>query len=156
MILLLFSVVFVSCLKEDIPTPKVNGVKFYILNEKSKYEEVTNPVSGVRYTVAVDSDADIIVFWPGSEREVMKMVDNVTDSIDINGNQVLTKSNYYSDYGLLRAKGIKTSLNEEIGWNALYTYPESGTFTMTVVATNHGYDSYEFDQRTFPFDITIE
>lgn len=156
MVLLLFATVFVSCLKDEIPAPTVKGVKFYILNEKSKYEEVTNPRSGVNYAVAVESNADIIVLWPGAERIVMKMADNVTDSIDINGNQVLVKSNYYSDYGLLRAQGLKTALNDEIGWNALYKYPEPGTFVMTVVATNHGYDSADYDQRTFKFEIKIE
>ncbi|WP_372775093.1 hypothetical protein [Mangrovibacterium sp.] len=156
LVLLLLSAAFVSCLKEDIAPPTVEGVKFYTLNENNKYEEVTNPIKGVSYTIAVESTADIVVIWPGGERQVMKMADNVTDSIDINGNQVLVKSNYYSDYGLLRAQGLKTNLNSEIGWATLYKYPEAGTFTLNVVATNHGYDSADYDQRVFPFVVTIE
>ncbi len=154
--LLLLSAAFVSCLKEEIGAPVVEGVKFYTLNENNKYEEVTNPKSGVTYTIGVASSADIVVIWPGGERQTMKKYGTATDSTDINGNVVLAKSNYYSDYGLLRAKGLKTNLNDEIGWAALYKYPQAGTFDLTVVATNHGYDSYDYDQRVFPYQVNIE
>lgn len=154
--LLLLSVAFVSCLKEEIPAPTVEGVKFYTLNENKEYDEVPNPKSGVTYTVAVKSTADIIVIWPGGERNTMKKAGTAIDSTDINGNVVLAKSNYYSDYGLLRAKGMKTNLNEELGWAALYKYPEAGTFELTVIATNHGYDSADYDQQVFTFPIAIE
>jgi hypothetical protein len=157
LILLLFlSVAFVSCLKEDFPSPEVKGVKLYTLDSENKYQEVTNPKKGVIYTVAVESNADIIVIWPGGERQTMKKKGTAIDSTDINGNVVLAKSNYYSDYGLLRAQGLKTNLNEKIGWAALYKYPEAGTFTLTVIATNHGYDSADYDQRVFNFDVNIE
>lgn len=155
-VLLLLSVAFVSCLKEEIGSPVVEGVKFYTLNENNKYEEVTNPKSGVTYTIGVASSADIIVIWPGGERATMKKAGTAVDSTDINGNVVLSKSNHYSDYGLLRAKGLKTNLNDQIGWAALYKYPQPGTFNLTVVGTNHGYDSAEFDQRVFPFEVKIE
>ena len=155
-LLLLLTTVFVSCLKEEIEAPVVHSVKFYTLNQNKEYEEVTNPQKGVTYSIAVESNADVVVIWPGGERQVMKMIDNVTDSIDINGNQVLIKSNYYSDYGLLHAQGLKTNLNSTIGWAALYKYPTAGTFNLTVIATNHGYDSADFDQRVFPFEVTIE
>lgn len=154
--LVFLSVAFVSCLKEEIGSPVVEGVKFYTIDENNKYQEVTNPQSGTTYTVAVDSEADIIVIWPGGERETMKKAGTVADSTDINGNVVLAKSNYYSDYGLLRAKGLKTNLNKEIGWAALYKYPQAGTFNLTVIATNHGYDSSDYDQRVFPFEVNIE
>lgn len=156
MVLLLFSAVFVSCLKDEIGAPVVEGVTFYTLNENNKYEEVINPKSGTTYTVAVASTADIVVIWPGGERATMKKYGTATDSTDINGNVVLEKSNYYSDYGLLRAQGLKTNLNSEIGWATLYKYPESGTFPLTVIATNHGYDSADYDQRVFPFEVKIE
>ena len=156
LVLLLLSVAFVSCLKEEINSPVVEGVKFYVFNDENKYEEVANPKSGVYYTLGVASTADVIVIWPGGERQTMKKVGTAIDSTDINGNAVLEISNYYSDYGLLRAKGLKTSLNSEIGWSTLYKYPESGNFTLTVIATNHGYDSSDYDQRSFPFEVKIE
>lgn len=154
--LLLSSLALVSCLKEEIGAPVVEGVKFYTVNENNKYTEVTNPTSGVTYTVGVASSADIVVIWPGGERATIKKYGTATDSTDINGNVVLAKSNHYSDYGLLRAKGLKTNLNDQIGWAALYKYPEPGTFNLTVIATNHGYDSSDYDQRSFPFEVTIE
>lgn len=147
---------FTSCLKGDIPAPDVASVKFYLVDENNQYQEVTNPQSGVKYTVAVESNADMITIWPGGERETMKKAGTAVDSTDINGNVVLAKSNHYGDWGLLRARGLKTNLNEEIGWSTLYKYPESGTFTLTVIATNHGYDSNDYDQRIFPFEVKIE
>ena len=154
--LLAVAATLTSCLKGEIPSPKVNSVKFYLIDENNKYQEVTNPQSGVKYTIGVDSNADIIVIWPGGERETMKKAGTAIDSTDINGNVVLKKSNHYSDWGLLRAQGLKTNLNEEIGWAALYSYPEAGTFTLTVIGTNHGYDSNDYDQQIFPFDVKIE
>jgi hypothetical protein len=155
-VLLVVAATFTSCLKGEFPSPEVNGVKFYLVDENNKYQEVTNPQSGVKYTIGVDSNADIIVIWPGGQRETMKKAGTATDSTDINGNVVLKKSNHYSDWGLLRAQGLKTNLNEEIGWAALYSYPESGAFTLTVIGTNHGYSSNDYDQRTFPFQVSIE
>ncbi|KJF43520.1 hypothetical protein [Draconibacterium sediminis] len=152
----LLSVTLVSCLKEEIASPVVESVKFYTIDENNKYNEVTNPQSGVTYTIGVDSNADLVVIWPGGERVTMKKSGTDIDSTDINGNVVLAKSNYYSDYGLLRAKGLKTNLNDQIGWAALYKYPEAGTFDLTVIATNHGYDSYDYDQQVFPFQVNIE
>lgn len=156
LVLLLLSVAFVSCLKEEIGAPVVESVTFYTIDENNKYQEVTNPQSGVTYTVAVESSADVVVIWPAGERETMKKAGTATDSTDINGNVVLAKSNYYSDYGLLRAQGLKTNLSNEIGWATLYKYPAAGTFPLTVIATNHGYDSYDYDQRVFPFEVKIE
>lgn len=155
-VMLVVAATFTSCLKGDFPPPEVNGVKFYLVDENNKYQEVTNPQSGVKYTIGVESNADIIVIWPGGERETMKKAGTATDSTDINGNVVLKKSNHYSDWGLLRAQGLKTNLNEEIGWAALYSYPEPGNFTLTVIGTNHGYDSNEYDQQIFPFEVKIE
>lgn len=156
LVLFLLSMVFVSCLKEEFPAPEVNGVKFYKLNASNQYEEVTTPLKGVTYTIGVDSNADIIVIWPGGERVTMKKKGTAIDSTDINGNVVLSKSNHYSDYGLLRAQGLKTNLNKEIGWAALYKYPSAGPFTLTVIATNHGYDSADYDQRVFSYPVNIE
>jgi hypothetical protein len=155
LVLLVMAASLSSCLKGEIPAPTVAGVKFYLIDENNQYQEVTNPQSGVKYTIGVDSNADIVVIWPGGERETMKKAGTAVDSTDINGNVVLKKSNHYSDWGLLRARGLKTSLNNEIGWSTLYQYPESGSFTLTVIATNHGYDSNDYDQRIFPFDVSI-
>ena len=154
-ILILVGATLVSCSKNEIPSPKVESVKFYS-TVNNKFVEVTNPKANVTYTIAIKSNADIVVVWPGGERVIMKKKGTAIDSTDINGNVVLTKSNHYSDYGLLRAQGLKTSLNAEIGWIFSYKYPTVGEAEMTVVATNHGYDSSDYDQKVFPFQVKIE
>ena len=146
---------FVSCLKEEIPAPTVKGITFYVLNEENKYVEVPTLVAGTRYTIGVDSDADIISVWPGGKRQIRKNVAGA-DSTDINGNVVLIASDHYIDYGLLGARGLTTGLHDEIGWNAAYTYSTPGNYKITIVATNHGYDSNSYDQRIFDFDVTIQ
>ncbi len=150
-----FSLLFVSCLKEEIPSPTVSGITFYVLNADNKYVEVPNPVAGIRYTIGVASEADIVSIWPGGNRETIKNVAG-KDSIDINGNVVLKSSDYYSDYGLLKARGLTTSLHDEIGWNAAYKYSAPGNYKITIVATNHGYDSADYDQQVFEFGVTIQ
>ncbi len=154
-ILILVGATLVSCSKNEIPAPTVDSVKFYTI-VNNKFVEVTNPKANVTYTIGIKSSADIIVAWPGGERVTMKKKGTAIDSTDINGNVVLTKSNHYSDYGLLRAQGLKTSLNNEIGWIFSYKYPATGDFVFNVIATNHGYDSGEYDQRVFPFNVKIE
>lgn len=149
------SFMFVSCLKEEIPSPTVNGITFYILNEDNKYVEVPAPVAGIRYAIGVDSEADIVSVWPGGKRETIKNVAGA-DSTDINGNVVIKTSDHYIDYGLLNARGLTTSLHDEIGWNAAYKYSAPGNYKITIVATNHGYDSNSYDQRIFEFDVTIQ
>jgi len=156
LVLILLSGTLVSCLKEEVDSPKVESVKFYTIDEDNKYQEVTDPQNGVQYTVAVKSNADIIVIWPGGEYETTKKFGTATDSIDINGNTVLTKSNCYKDYGMLHAQGLKTSLNQELGWVALYTYPEAGTFTATIISTIHGYDSVDYNQKIFNYEEVIK
>ena len=116
-LMFVLSFLFVSCLKEEIPSPTVNGITFYILNEENKYVEVPAPVAGTRYTIGVNSEADIVSIWPGGKRETIKNVAGA-DSTDINGNVVLKTSDHYIDYGLLNARGLTTSLHDEIGWNA--------------------------------------
>ncbi len=154
-LLILAGIVLVSCSKNEIPAPTVETVKFYS-TVNNKFVEVTDPKAGTTYTIAVKSNADIIVMWPGGERLTMKKKGTAIDSTDINGSVVLSKSNYYSDYGLLRAQGLKTSLNAEIGWISSYKYPTAGDFTMNVIATNHGYDTGEYDQKIFPFNVKIQ
>lgn len=145
---------FVSCLKEEIPSPIVNDIVLYFLNDENKYVKVSNPVVGTTYVIGVSSEADIVTIWPGGNRETIKDISG-KDSIDINGNVMLKISDHYSDYGLLNARGLTTSFHNEIGWNASYKFNASGNYKITIVATNHGYDSNNFDQRVFEYNVTI-
>ncbi|MCF2489377.1 hypothetical protein [Dyadobacter sp. CY347] len=137
-----------SCLKEDIvATPGMNGVKFYVADANGKDSLVTQPIKGKSVKIVVDSDADMCSVWPGGTREIMKKKISVNgtfpDSVDMFNHPILVKSDQYSDYGLVGAKGLKTTLSNE-GWYCSYTYPQAGEFNLVVVVTNHGYNTNDF------------
>lgn len=149
--LLLVTVAFQSCLKEDnVANPTVESAKFYTVDATGKFTEVTDLKAGTTYTIGVKTTADICSVWPGGERIIMKKKGTAIDSLDINNKVLLTKSNCYTDYGLLNARGLTTSLNSTInGWVVAYKYPTAGTFSLTVLVTNHAYDSSNYNQIVF-------
>jgi hypothetical protein len=138
-----------SCLKEDIvATPGLASVKLYMTNAQGKDSLVTQPVKGKPVKIVVDTDADMCSVWPGGNRVIMKKkqsADGVTfaDSVDMFNHPVLVSSDQYADYGLVGAKGLKTTLSSE-GWYCTYTYSKSGEFDLVVVVTNHGYNTNDF------------
>ncbi len=141
-----------GCLKEDIvATPGIAGVKYYINSSKGKDSLVTQPVKGKAVKIVVDTDADMCSVWPGGTRVIMKKKKSTDggvtfpDSIDMFNHPVLVNSDLYSDYGLIGAKGLKTTLSSE-GWYCTYTYPNTGSFDLVVLVTNHGYDNNEYKQ----------
>ena len=148
---LLAGVLFTACLQEDIVVaPSLKDVKLYMLSSSGKDSLVTQPVRGKSVKIVVDTDADMCSVWRGGTREIMKKKVSpdggriFPDSIDMFNHPVLSKSDLYSDYGLVGAKGIKTTLSSE-GWYCTYTYPKAGEFNLVVVVTNHGYNSNEFN-----------
>jgi len=149
--LIIATITFQSCLKEDnVTNPTVESVKFYTVDASGKFTEATDIKAGNTYTIGVKTTADICTVWPGGERLVMKKKGTTNDSLDINNKQVLIKSNCYSDDGLLKARGLTTSLNSTIkGWVITYKYPAAGQFSLTVVVTNYPYDSSNYNQVVF-------
>lgn len=138
--------VLLSCLEEDIvPAPKVNDVKMYMTDVAGNDSLITKPTVNKAFRFVVETDADIATVWPGGERRIMKMKDTQTDSTDMFGHPVLIVSDYYTDYGLVKARGFKTALGET-GWYASYTYKTPGEFDLVIVVTNHGYASADFKQ----------
>lgn len=141
-----------SCLKEDsIPVPKVNSVKMYVAGKDGKDSLVTEAIKGKSIKFVVETDADICTVWPGGLRVIMKKKDGVTDSLDMFNHPVLKAgsngigSDSYTDYGLVGARGYKTSQSPS-GWYCSYTYPNTGEFNLTLVITNHGYQSPDYKQ----------
>ncbi len=139
-----------SCLREDnVGTPGVRDIKFYMTDVNGKDSLITEIYRGETIKIVVDTDADMCSVWPGGSREVMKRKvssdGGVTfpDSTDMFNNPVLVKSDLYSDYGLVGARGLKTALSAE-GWYCSYTYPNAGSFDLVVVVTNHGYQDFNF------------
>ncbi len=151
-LLIIFPFLITSCLKEDdISAPSVNAVKMYMVGKDGKDSLVTEAVKGKAVKFVVETDADICSVWPGGLRVIMKKKDNVTDSLDMFNHPVLKPnsngvgSDCYIDYGLVGARGYKTS-QTPLGWSCTYTYANAGEFDLTVVATNHGYEDADFKQ----------
>ena len=146
------SLSLVSCLKEDIVSaPTVNQVKMYMTDKSGKDLLITQPTKGKAMKIVVITKADICSVWPAGDRQIMKKRISIdggktyADSIDMFNHPVLTISDSYLDYGLVGAKGLKTSQNAE-GWYCSYTYKTVGTFDLSIVVTNHGYNGPDFNQ----------
>lgn len=149
-----FTILFTSCLKEDnVLTPIVRETKMYMTDVKGDDSLVTQAVKGKVVKFVVSTDADMVSVWPGGIRKIMKKKisdDGVTfaDSLDMFNHPVLINSDNYSDYGLVKAKGFKTTLSDE-GWYCTYTYPNAGEFELVVVVTNHGYQNADYKQAVY-------
>lgn len=143
---LLTPFIFLSCLEEDnVPAPTVEGLKMYMTDIEGNDSLITQPTANKAFRFVVETDADIATVWPGGERRIMKKKNSETDSIDMFGNPVLIVSDHHSDYGLVKARGLKTALGET-GWYTSYTYKSAGVFDVTIVVTNHGYQSADYKQ----------
>ncbi len=131
---------FTSCLKEDnTKAPVVTDIKMFMTDQLGKDSLITEIFKGKKIKIVVYTNADLVAIWPSAIRTIMKKKNSTADSIDMFNHPVLVVSDYYSDYGLVKAKGLSTTQLEG-GWYAYYTYPATGSFDLTIVATNHGYD----------------
>lgn len=156
-LMLFVATLFSSCLKEDIvANPTIESIKYYMNDSRGKDSLIALPVKGKAVKIVVETDADMCSVWPGGSRVIMKKkISNdggktFADSIDMFNHPVLVKSDLYSDYGLVGAKGLKTTLSSE-GWYCTYTYPNTGDFNMVVVVTNHGYQDNQFKPSIIDF-----
>jgi hypothetical protein len=130
----------ISCLKEDnVSGPVVSDTQMYMTAKDGKDSLITEVFKGKKIKIVAYTDADMVAIWPGGIRTILKKKNSTVDSIDMFNHPVLVASDWYSDYGLVKAKGLTTTVMEG-GWYAFYTYPAIGEFDLTVVATNHGYD----------------
>jgi hypothetical protein len=137
---LTFPLFLMSCLKEDnVSDPVVTGTEMYMTDITGKDSLITEVLQGEKIKIVVYTDADMVSIWPGAVRTIMKKKDGITDSVDMFDHPVLVESDYFSDYGLVKAKGLTTTVTAG-GWYAFYIYKSTGDFGLTVVATNHGYD----------------
>ena len=140
-----------SCLKEDSTSnPTMKSLKMYMVDKSGKDSLVTQVKSGKSVKFVVETTADICSVWPGGIRSIMKMKNSTADSLDMYNHPVLNSSDCYIDYGLVGAKGFKTTQNST-GWYCSYTYKTAGSFDVTIVLTNNGYQSANYKQAAIPF-----
>ena len=149
MLLLTFPLFYISCLKEDnVKRPTVTDVKMYMTDASGKDSLISEVLKGKNIKIVVHTDADMAAIWPSGVRTIMKKMNSTADSIDMFNHPVLFASDSYMDYGLVKAKGLTTTVMDG-GWYAFYTYPVAGEFDLTVVATNHGYDSPDLRRTVY-------
>lgn len=155
---LVVSFFLTSCLKEDnVKNPTVSSAEMYMTAKDGKDSLITDIFSGKKIKIVIYSDADMVSIWPGGIRTIMKMKNRTVDSIDMFNHPVLIKSDCYSDYGLVKAQGLATTLQSYGGWYASYTYPTAGEFDLTIVVTNHGYDGPDLKRIIYePGKVTIK
>ncbi len=150
------SLSLVSCLKEDtVSAPTVNEVQMYMTAKNGKDSLVTQATKGKPVKFVVLTKADVCSVWPAGDRQIMKKKKSLDggvtfpDSIDAYNHPVMKVSDSYIDYGLVGAKGLKTSQMAG-GWYCTYTYKTVGTYDLTVVVTNHGYEGPDSQQVVVP------
>lgn len=137
------SIIITSCLKEDnVTDPVISSVQMFMPDANNQDSLVTMVQKGKKVKFVINTRADMVSVWPGGIRTVMKKKNSTADSIDMFNHPVLEVSDSYSDYGLVKARGLNTTVGDD-GWYVFYTYPDAGTFDLTIVATNHGYDGPE-------------
>ncbi len=140
-----------SCLKEDaIEYPSVTSVKMYMADIDNKDSLITEAMNGRTMKFVVETNAEICTVWPGGIRTTIKKKGTTIDSLDMFNHQVIKSSDCYSDYGLVGARGYKGTQTNG-GWYVSYKYPNAGEFDLTVVVTNHGYNSSEYKQVIIPY-----
>lgn len=138
--LIVFPLLLVSCLKEDnVKAPTVSDVKIYMTDINGKDSLVSEVSRNQNVKFVVYTNANMVSIWPSGVRTIMKKINSTADSIDMFNHPVLVNSDSYIDYGLVKARGLTTTVTDG-GWYAFYTYPAAGQFDLTIVATNHGYD----------------
>jgi hypothetical protein len=136
-------VFLISCLKEDnVTDPVINSVQMFMTDKSGKDSLITEIFRNKKIKIVVYTKADMVSIWPGGVRTIMKKKNSTVDSVDMFDHPVLVTSDCYSDYGLVKANGLTTTVTEG-GWYAFYTYTTVGDYDLTIVATNHGYDGPE-------------
>ncbi len=151
---ILISVVFFlgySCIEDyDTPTPTLESFGVYeLVNNNGILEagsEVTNPVAGTTYRLQAFTQSDIATFWPGDfTYRPLGANDSIIDS-----------RNYFLHYGQPGAQGLTTnSIAGRRGWFQDYAWPDSATYDVAIILTNHSPDDENFVQVVFDRQITV-
>jgi len=153
----LFGIVFVamlviSCAEYETPAPDLENFTVYELDTDPsgnpiKGDEIglSGIPAGETVRLEVTTSSDIAVFWPGDfSYRPWGTADSLLDSRN------------YEHYGQLGAEGVTTTATDgRTGWFRDYSWPEAGSYTTTVILTNHGTAGPDFEQRIFDFQVTV-
>lgn len=157
-----FTCVFSACEKET-ETPSLDKLEIYVKDADGNETLVDlNAVpAGEQLKIVVTSDADKAAIWYGGDCNVVESSTG-GDTTDIWGNPIIASSgsDCYEHWGLLNAVGRDLVPGEEEGVSTwvdeyFYSYNE-GTYTMTIILINDGFDGPDYKQHVEDFVITAQ
>ena len=154
-LILSLPLIVISCLKEDdIKEPVLDSVKMYMTDIIGRDSLITEAQSGKTLKFVVETNADICTIWPGGVRTTIKKKGSTLDSIDMFNHVLIKSSDCYIDYGLVGARGYKGTQTSG-GWYVSYKYSTAGEYDLTIIITNHGYQSTDYKQVVVPYGKVI-
>lgn len=139
-----------ACQEFDTPVPELEDFGIYELIDDPNGtgtiagDELTTIPTGETVRIQVFTQSDIAILWTGEySYRPWGEADSILDS------------HSYEHYGLLGAEGLSTGAIEgDLGWFRDYSWA-AGSYTVTVVLTNHGTSGPDWEQRIFDFPITV-
>lgn len=150
-IILLLIVVVMACQKET-SKPEIYDISFSMKDSNGVDSLITEGVAGEVLKITVKTDASICVIWPAGIRDTLKSeVNPDVDSVDTHG-IVMRRCDDYSVYKQQQLTGtyghVMQLLPDMSGFSFDYIdeetedpgYLKPGTYTVTAMATNDGYD----------------
>ncbi|NJK94164.1 MAG: hypothetical protein HC831_00215 [Chloroflexia bacterium] len=150
--------IFCGCQKDsEVEAPEIGNITFSQVDASTGAETpVTEITSKQSVTIFVESAGNLCTVWPAGDRLTIKSkLNNANDSVDVYNNVVLTRSDDHKDYGLVGAKGRPMSFSTG-GFSLKYTYANPGTYTITIIATKHGFNSTEYKQTLVKKEVVVK
>lgn len=139
-----------ACEEYETPVPSLEKFGIYEIEEELAAGELSLNSIPANTTVRMQAftEADICVIWSG-EFSYRPYPVGTSDS--------LLDSHAYEHYGQVGAQGHTTGSikGDDSGWFLDYSW-EPGSYTVTVVLTNHGTAGPDYQQITEDFSITVQ
>ncbi len=144
-----------GCTEYEVEVPGLDNFTIYEIDQ----DAAGNPIRGAEIGLSgipvgetvrlvATTRSDIAVFWPGY---------STTQPYGPSGTNTIIDSHAYADYGKLGANGITTTAVEGLtGYYLDYSWPDPGTYTCTVVLTNHGITGPDYEQVVVDFDVSVQ
>ena len=150
-ILILLIIAVMACQKET-SKPAIYDISFSMKDSNGVDSVITEGVAGDLLKITVKTDASMCIIWPSGIRDTLRSaVNGEIDSVDIKG-IVMRRCDDYNVYQQQQLTGtyghVMQLLPDMSGFSVDYIdeetedpgYLNPGTYTVTAVATNDGYD----------------